>query len=363
LPAKTVTANMAAGHMADPADFLLMPSVSIALATFNGEKYLGPQLESLARQTLLPCELVVTDDRSEDGTTDIVRAFAAHARFPVRLQENPSRLGYRANFMQAADLCVGDLIAYCDQDDIWEPDKLAVMQRMFDDPDVLLAYHNASVIDENGGLVGHFYKPGSGIHRFAPLATDPWSLVAGFTQVFRRGLSRFSALRAASIDPYWPAEHLAHDQWQLFLASVLGSLARVAQPLARYRQHGDNTFGWEDAPWLETAPGHFLRAESFIAAARNRIELLRRMSADLNAGEQARVQAAIVFYEDLQRRLDDRISMYSSAALMTRAKAFRALLRQRAYSHALGSARFGWKGLLMDGFGGVPFGPILKRIL
>jgi hypothetical protein len=140
-------------------------------------------------------------------------------------------------------------------------------------------------------------------------------------------------------------------------------VVRIAAPLARYRQHGENIFGWTDDHWLETAPGHVLRAERFIAAAGNRADLLRAMPNDLTSAERTRVQAGIAFYDDLQRRLDDRISMYSSAALLTRAKAFRALLRQHAYSHALGSARFGWKGLLMDFFGGVPFGPIIKRMI
>jgi hypothetical protein len=342
---------------------LLMLRISIALATFNGEKHLQAQLDSLASQMALPCELVVTDDRSADGTRGVVAAFAKNAPFPVRLQENETRLGYRANFLRAAGLCGGDLIAYCDQDDIWESQKLAVMAGIFDDPDVLLAYHNATVIDDSGHRVGLLYRSGPATRRFAPLEPDPWSLVAGFTQVFRRSLSRFSPLHAASMDPHWPAERLAHDQWQLFLASVLGSIVRIAEPLARYRQHGQNIFGWRDDHWLETAPGHVLRAENFVAAARNRAELLRGMPVDLDPPEAARVQAGIAFYENLCRRLDERMAMYSSAALSKRARAFRALLRQRAYSSAAGPARFGWKGLLMDAFGGVPFGPILKRMI
>ena len=88
-----------------------MPSVSIALATHNGEKYLAAQLESLSRQTTLPAELVVTDDASVDRTRDVLGEFAATAPFPVRLHQNETRLGYRANFMRAAALCGSDLIA------------------------------------------------------------------------------------------------------------------------------------------------------------------------------------------------------------------------------------------------------------
>jgi glycosyltransferase involved in cell wall biosynthesis len=340
-----------------------MSGVSIALATFNGERYLAAQLASLAAQTHLPAELVVTDDCSDDRSIAIAQDFARGAPFPVTVVRNERRLGYRLNFLRAAGRCSADLIAYCDQDDLWDPDKLAAMTQPFAEPEVLLAYHNAIVIGEDGGRLGDLYAASPGVRTFAPLALEPWSLVAGFTQVFRRSLLRFSALHAASIDAYWPDEPMAHDQWQLFLASALGAVVRVGGAHARYRQHGDNVFGWENRAWLERPPGHFLRGESFVAAAGNRAELLRAMSGLLSAAERPRAQAAIVYYEALARRLDDRMAIYSSAALSARIARFQTLLRQRAYSRAQGSGRFGWKGLLMDGFGGVPLGSAMKRML
>jgi glycosyltransferase involved in cell wall biosynthesis len=340
-----------------------MPGVSIALATFNGEKYLSPQLASLAGQTVLPAELVICDDGSVDRTIALAQEFAESAPFPVRIIRNESGLGYRANFMRAAAFCRLELIAFCDQDDVWEPDKLAVMEPLFHDPEVLLAYHNAVVIDEHETPIGQFYAESAGGRTFGPLALDPWSLVPGFVQVFRRSLLRFASLRMASVDPYWPAESLAHDQWQLFLASILGSIVRIGQPLARYRQHPNNAFGWTDGRWLEASPGHTLRAESFVAAAQNRAELLRSLPGDLSPVQRARVDRAIAYYDDLHRLLNDRIAIYASAGLAVRAAAFRALLRRGAYGQAGGSVRFGWKGLLMDAFGGVPFGPAVRRML
>jgi len=105
-----------------------MPGVSIALATFNGEKYLVPQLESLAGQSQLPAELIISDDCSVDRTLEIARDFAGRAPFPVRILRNERRIGFRANFMRAVEHCGSDLVAFCDQDDIWEPEKLAVME-------------------------------------------------------------------------------------------------------------------------------------------------------------------------------------------------------------------------------------------
>src|SRR3712207_5989304 len=99
-------------------------SLSVALCTYDGARYLPEQLESLARQRRLPDELVVCDDGSADDTVDVVRRFADRAPFAVRLSLNPQNLGFVKNFEQAIRLCRGDLIALADQDDVWHPQKL-----------------------------------------------------------------------------------------------------------------------------------------------------------------------------------------------------------------------------------------------
>ena len=127
-----------------------MTAVSIAIATCNGARHIDEQLRSLAMQQLLPDELVVTDDASTDDTVARIETFAANAPFPVRLYRNPERLGYRANFMQAAELCRAEIISFCDQDDVWEPHKLAACVQPFDNPGVILVYHDASTINADG---------------------------------------------------------------------------------------------------------------------------------------------------------------------------------------------------------------------
>lgn len=101
--------------------------VSIAMATFNGERFIREQLNSLSRQTLLPYELVVCHDGSADCTLDLIAEHAKTAPFPVRLHHNDERLGYRNNFLKAASLCTGELIAFCDQDVLYR--DLALLYR------------------------------------------------------------------------------------------------------------------------------------------------------------------------------------------------------------------------------------------
>ena len=83
------------------------------MATYNGRQHIRRQLDSLAAQTLIPAELVITDDGSDDDTISVVEEFAKNAPFAVKVFRNEARLGYRKNFMRAASLCQSDLIAFC----------------------------------------------------------------------------------------------------------------------------------------------------------------------------------------------------------------------------------------------------------
>jgi rhamnosyltransferase len=342
-----------------------MPGVSVALATYNGEKYLAPQLESLAGQSTLPAELVISDDRSNDRTVAIAREFSTRAPFPVRIFSNERQLGFRDNFMRAVEHCGSDLIAFCDQDDVWEPEKIAVMERLFDDPDMLLAFHNAMLIDAEGRTIGQLYNGSGGVVTCAPLMRHPWLVVPGFTQMFRRDLTRFSSLHSASRDVDWPGECLAHDRWFYFLASVLGRVAFVRQPLVRYRQHGDNAYGvYTDR---QAHLGRLGRGEEFVrsaaAAAANRAALLRRMQDLLTPQQQERAAQGVVYYGRLQHRLEDRVAVHASPSYFARLRAFFVLVRRGGYGKALGSARFGWSEFVMDAWLAVPFGPRLRRML
>ena len=87
------------------------------------------------------------DDASTDETPRLVEAFAARAPFPVRLERNAVRLGVAGNFARALQRCTGELIATCDQDDLWLPQRLEQGVRALADPDVLLAFSDARLVD------------------------------------------------------------------------------------------------------------------------------------------------------------------------------------------------------------------------
>src|SRR3954447_24654813 len=123
--------------------------ISVAMATWNGERFIAQQLQSIAEQTRPPDELVISDDGSSDDTVEVARRFARRAAFDVVIMPNEERIGYSDNFFRAMKACTGDLIALCDQDDVWHPDKLARCERPLQlDPSVSLVAHSGRVVDD-----------------------------------------------------------------------------------------------------------------------------------------------------------------------------------------------------------------------
>jgi glycosyltransferase involved in cell wall biosynthesis len=218
------------------------------MATYNGSKYLEEQLASIANQTALPHELVIFDDRSNDKTVEIVERYSKDAPFPVRLRVNEKRLGYRKNFIEAAGSCEGDIIFFCDQDDVWHPEKISIIMEFFKFKRTLLVYHNAMVCDEARVPKFPLYHDNLQHRLINTKNPDPFYFSLGFTQAFRATLNGFNDLWTLSkdkikIEGTCDYNKLAHDQWYIFLAQLLGGVEYCPRLLAEYRQHNDNVSG------------------------------------------------------------------------------------------------------------------------
>lgn len=215
--------------------------ISVALCTYNGEQFLMEQLESLKKQTQLPDEVVVCDDGSTDHTVALVQQFAQEAPFKVRIFVNEKTLGVTKNFEKALALCEGDFLFLCDQDDIWETNKIAQMTAFLtQNPSVNVVFSDALLINENGvSLQQRLWE----VVRLGTPQLTQWqngksiylmligNRVAGCTMAVRR-----SFLQA--ILPF-PTDIPAflHDTWIAFVASVLDQIRFIPEPLVQYRQH------------------------------------------------------------------------------------------------------------------------------
>lgn len=140
---------------ADAEEKSLDLSFSVAMCTFNGARFLGAQLASIAAQDRPPDELVVCDDGSSDGSIEIVIQFARRSKFPVRLVVNDTNLGSTKNFEKAISLCRGAIVALADQDDVWYQHKLGRIEKAFlRSSETVLAFSDADLIDEESHSLG-----------------------------------------------------------------------------------------------------------------------------------------------------------------------------------------------------------------
>ena len=313
-----------------------MKKISIAMATYNGAPYVAEQLKSFAAQTVLPDELVVTDDNSTDATLAIIADFAATSPFPIRIEKNDAQLGYRGNFMKAASLCHGDLIAFSDQDDVWMPRKLEQCLAAFEDEDVLLTYHNVTVVDGAlqpiGGIQGR--NPPQAINRAQSL--DPWLHGLGFTLVFSRYLMSFDALWPGSSDFLPVHQREAHDQWYFFLASSLGTIVYIDQPLALYRQHGKNSYGWKKNPlwkkiWTEFSSTSIAEIKSHEVCAGYRAYMFEQIQNEMSDVRKSRAAAAAAGYRKLESRYRKRRQIYAATNVFSRFGKMITLLQSGGY--------------------------------
>ena len=329
-----------------------LTSISVAMATYNGARFIREQLNSIAAQTVLPAELVVTDDKSSDDTLAIVRDFGRTAPFPVHVHPNPERLGFRSNFMRAIGLCTSELIALCDQDDVWETDKLERGLEPFGESEVVLAHHEAWLIDVDGRRMG-LARIHNGPARSPPTALFPLSNPYGFSMLFRRRLIDFSDLWPMSVDNLNARERMAHDQWLFFLASAFGTVAFVETPLAGYRQHESNTYGLARAPRTLREKLDALvnvrskQYASFAVAAQARASVLEQALSRLDPEWRTRAGLAVAGYTKLARHCSLRTAVYESAGVAGRWRAWRAMRRDGAYGNGT-RWTFGRKAAVKD---------------
>jgi glycosyltransferase involved in cell wall biosynthesis len=222
--------------------------ISVALCTYNGARFLREQLESIASQKVLPAEIVISDDNSSDSTSMVLDQFEAslvERRLPITVRRftNQVPLGVAKNFERAVTECRGELIAFCDQDDIWMPTKIERLAGLLEArPEVDLVFTNAILIQSGGKALGKSLFSSLRISRkVLSFETQDWfplllqrNVATGATVVFRADLGR----RAMPFPSSW-----LHDEWLAMWASVTGHIFGLDENLIGYRQHESNQVG------------------------------------------------------------------------------------------------------------------------
>ncbi|MGI8787490.1 MAG: glycosyltransferase family 2 protein [Pyrinomonadaceae bacterium] len=223
-----------------------MNKVSIALCTYNGEKFLREQLESFTRQIHLPDELIICDDGSSDATAEIAEEFAQTAPLSVAVHVNETNLGSTKNFEKAIALCTGDYVFLSDQDDVWLPEKTGRFLAEFEKSEkVGMVFADAELVGENLEPLKHNLwefsftpderRQAKNGRMFEVLLRK--NVVTGATMAFRAEFQEmFSPI---PID----VPNTIHDAWIALVIAANAEVRLLEKPLILYRQHAGQQLG------------------------------------------------------------------------------------------------------------------------
>lgn len=208
------------------------PLVSIVLTTYNGERFLREQLDSLFAQTYPALEVIAADDGSTDGTLQVLHEYAERYS-NMRVISNTHNLGYVKNFDNACAVASGELLAFCDQDDAWHKEKIAKLVSIIGDSP--MAYCDSFICDENLQPTGRRISDNVNSQRWTNcLQQAVFCRIYGNASIITKNLY-LAAHPFLSVIP--------HDWWLSFVATLHGPIEYLHEPLVYYRQHTQNLFG------------------------------------------------------------------------------------------------------------------------
>ena len=214
--------------------------ISVVMATYNGEKYIRQQLDSILNQTLKADEILICDDVSCDSTFEILKEYE-YANDNIVVYQNEKNLGYAQNFWNLIHKALGTYIVFSDQDDIWRPDKLEKIENVLDNNKDIFALNTGfSFIDSEGKGIKNIkllrHKNAGGLKRidFVDFVKSPRYL--GMAMAIRKDLLNL----VTSEDVGWVH---AHDWCLNHTAAFNKGMFYYDLILTDYRLHDNNTYG------------------------------------------------------------------------------------------------------------------------
>lgn len=220
--------------------------ISVAMATYNGAKFIEKQLDSIFNQTLLIDELVIVDDCSTDQTVEIIRQYQnKYPSVKINLVLNETNIGYKKNFYKAISSCTGDYILLCDQDDIWKKDKVEILYNLIkSNPQIAIIAstfdeinEDDQVITKNKNLYSNHLKEKQ---IFVPLQDLIFHNIA-------QGCAMIMTKRIKELYLENFTEKLPHDRILNVIAAMNDGLLFYNKSLFSYRIHSNNTIGLADS--------------------------------------------------------------------------------------------------------------------
>jgi len=204
-----------------------MANISVAMATFNGEKYISEQLDSILPQLGSEDELIVSDNMSKDDTVEIIKGYM-NFDDRIKLFSNLNQ-GVIGNFENAINLCNNEIVFLCDQDDVWVDNKVAVTKKYFEnDNELMVIVSDAYVTDDKLNVI---------IDSFFRLMNSQKGVVRNVIKNSYLGCTMAFRQSAKSYFLPIPLNIGMHDMWIGISMEMFGETQFIAEKLVYYRRH------------------------------------------------------------------------------------------------------------------------------
>lgn len=222
--------------------------VEILLATYNGEKYLGSLLESVKNQTYTNWRLVIRDDDSTDATLQIIQQYKAQIKLPnqvICVKDNKGNLGPIQNFAVLFHRSTASYVMFCDQDDVWKPEKIELslnklrsLESLYGKDTPILVHTDLTVVNEKLDQISPSFWQ---LQKLDPTIGSNLNkllfhnVITGCTMLINRAAIK----RSLPI----PKQALMHDYWISLIVAKYGIIEYIPQSTIYYRQHKKNKIG------------------------------------------------------------------------------------------------------------------------
>ncbi|WKV08528.1 glycosyltransferase family 2 protein [Thermoanaerobacterium sp. CMT5567-10] len=218
--------------------------ICILLSTYNGERHIKDQINSILKQSYTDWKLFIRDDCSSDKTTKIIKEYVN--KFPekiVLLEIGENNLGPCRSYLELVKNVTGDYIMFCDQDDVWLPDKIELtykkmksMEEIYKNKPILV-HTDLKIVDKDLNLISHsFWK-------YQKLNSEIKDINKTLVQNNVTGCTIMINQKLKELLNIVPSNAIMHDWWINLIASTFGTVDYIYKSTVLYRQHGENNVG------------------------------------------------------------------------------------------------------------------------
>ncbi len=289
--------------------------ISVAMTTYNGALYLKKQLDSILFQTMAIDELIICDDGSSDETKEIIQDY--QKKYPqIHFYENKENLGYKLNFKKAMDLCCGDYIFLCDQDDIWMEDKVEKMiNKIKENPKIQVlasSFVYINQVDEEIETTLDSGKSNNNLYLKPVKEGDcvPVSFEEYYNHNYFQGCSLLLKKEIKNKVVNHFSIRVAHDYLINFTAAKEEEMYFWNVPLFKYRLHENNTIGVVDQNinFIQKMRNrNTLKIRSLLAVdGISMLEALKETDPSFYKKRESYYENKIAFYKEHLKYLEDR---------------------------------------------------------